>query len=243
MDLPPELLDDILIYLRHDAQALRNCSLVAKTWTYSSQKLLYAHVSITPSTYRRWQEIASPTSAELLRHVHSLTCRLFDSLYDFRDDYLKSFHCLQELNMYQVHNIDSNTVNLFPAFRNTLSSLSLFHVSLTLDAFIKLLGYFSNLKKLHLYNPTFDTEHLTAPPPSSTSPRGTLSLYRLSPESMDIFLRGVCGLELEYDELVICGIDGSPSHFRSLISTCEKTLTHLKLGPGEGKLSAHITIS
>ena len=145
MILPLELLDDILIHLQLDNQALQNCSLVARSWTYPSQKLLYTRVIITPSRYQTWQEIASPTSANLLRHVQILMCREFQSLHDLHDDYLKSFHHLQYLSL--DHHVDLDTTSLFPAFQNTLSSLSLSHVSLTLDAFIKLLSYFPKLRK------------------------------------------------------------------------------------------------
>ena len=124
--LPPELVDEILIHLRHDKKALCHCSLVAKSWTYSSQKLLYARVHITPSAYQTRQEIASPTSTELLQHVHSLTCHQFQSLHELHKDYLKSFHRLQRLTLDGVDGVDSDVVNLFPAFQNTLSSLSLF---------------------------------------------------------------------------------------------------------------------
>ena len=100
--LPPELVDEILIHLRHDKKALCHCSLVAKSWTYSSQKLLYARVHITPSAYQTRQEIASPTSTELLQHVHSLTCHQFQSLHDLHKDYLESFHRLQRLTLDDV---------------------------------------------------------------------------------------------------------------------------------------------
>ena len=237
MVLPPELVDEILIHLRRNKQALQNCSLVAKSWTYPSQKLLYSRVHITPSTYRTWQEIASPTSAELLQHAHSLTCFRIDSLHGLHEDYLKSFHHLQELNLDQVYDIKLDTVNLFQAFQNTLSSLSLSRVSLTLDAFIKLLGYFPNLRELRLTEPAFDSEHRTVPPPS-TSPRGTLSLLLSSARNTDILLRGLCELEPEYNELHIyeLGDSTSTSPVHTVISACEKTLTHLQLGLRDCKL-------
>ena len=230
--LPPELVDDILTHLRHDNQTLQNCSLIAKSWTYSSQKLLYADIRITPSTYRTWQEIASPTSAELLQHTHSLTCRRFDSLYDLHEDYLKSFHRLQELNLDQVYNIELDAVKFFPAFQNTLLSLSLSQVSLTLDALIELLGYFPNLREFRLNGPTtFCAEHRKTPLPS-IPPRGTLSLSCISPESTNILLQGLCELEPEYDELRVVEVfNRSNSRIRSIISTCEKTLKRLSFYP------------
>ena len=121
-----------------------------------SHSFLYACVRITPSTYQTWREISSPTSAELLQHVHSSARHRFQSLHDFRDDYLKSLHRLQHLTLNWVRNVDLDSVNLFAAFQNTLSSLSLFYVSPALDAFIKLLGYLPKLRKPISLNP-----HLT----------------------------------------------------------------------------------
>ena len=238
MILPQELVDEILVHLQHDIQALENCSLVAKSWTYPSQKLLYTYVFICPFKYETWQEIASPATAKLLQHVHSLHCFRFNSLHDFHEDYLKSFHRLQKLDLDEVDHFELDAVNLFPAFENSLSSLLIYHLSFNLDAFIKLLCYFPNLRYLQLFDLTFDTEHLTTPPPSSTPLRGTLSLHAFSLENTDILLRVLCQLELEYDKLEIDGVlvDHSPSHVRSIISTCGKTLTHLKLGPHDGKL-------
>ena len=244
MILPPELVDEILIHLRHDNQALRNCSLIAKSWAYPSQKLLYARVRITPSTYQTWQRIASPTSANLLRHVHSLNCLQFQSLHDLQEDYLQSFHRLQRLALHDVDNVKPDTVDLFSAFQNTLSSLYLFRVSLTLDAFIKLLCYLPKLRELYLSEPTFDSNHWTTPPPGSTPPRGSLSLCGFSAESTDILLRGLHELKPEYDGLKLVEVSGNSTiHAHSIISTCEKTLTHLTLGPCDRTLYALYNIT
>ena len=76
----------------------------SRSWTSPSHKFIYACVRITPSTYQTWREISSPTSAELLQHVHSSARHRFQSLHDFRDDYLKSFHRLQHLTLNWVRN-------------------------------------------------------------------------------------------------------------------------------------------
>ena len=242
MILPPELVDEILIHLQHDKQALQNCSLVAKSWTYSSQKHLFTDISITTSTYRKWREIASPTSAELLQHAHSLICYQSQSLHDFHEDYFKSFHRLQFLSLERIRDIDLDAVHFFLAFQNSLSSLSIFRVSLALDALIKLLGYFPNLRKLYLNELTFCAEHRTTPPPS-ISPLGMLSLSTFSVKNADILLRRLCELELEYDELYIYEVHGNISHIHSVVSACAKTLTHLKLGPYDCKLQRSVTAS
>jgi hypothetical protein len=132
----------------------------------------------------------------------------------------------------RIHNIDLDTVNLFPAFQNTLSSLSLLRVSLTLDAFAKLLGYFPNLRELILSGPTLCVEHRTIPLPSITPPRGRLSLSFFSPESMDTLLRGLCELAPEYDEPKIFEVSTpSISRIPSIVSACAKNLKRLKLHP------------
>ena len=120
MALPCELVNEIVTYLRCYKQSLRSCSLVARSWTYPSQKLLYARIYITPETYKTWQEIASPTSAGLFHHVLSLTFSRFQSLYALHEYHLKSFHRLRHFALHNIGDIESNTVDLFPAFQSTL---------------------------------------------------------------------------------------------------------------------------
>ena len=100
MALPPELVDDILIYLRHDKRTLLNCSLAAKSWVCRSQKLLHDwHHCFTPETHRTWQETASPTGAEQLQHVRSLTCSRFNRLLPSHRGYFKSFPRLLHITL------------------------------------------------------------------------------------------------------------------------------------------------
>ena len=59
----------------------------------------------------------------------------------------------------------------------------------------------------------------------------------LSEKDVNILLRGLRGLELEYDELEIYQVGGlATSHGRSVASICEKTLRRLKLYPYDCKL-------
>jgi hypothetical protein len=134
-----------------------------------------------------------------------------------------------------VEGVGSDVVNLFPAFQNTLSSLSLFCVSLTLDAFVKLLGYFPDLRELQLRRPTFSAVFRTVPLPP-TPPRGKLCLSMLSGKDMRVLLEGLRGLEMEYDELDIYQIGGFPAlYILSAASICRKTLRRLTLGPYDCK--------
>ena len=170
----------MLIYLRLNHQALGNCSLVAKSWTYSSQKPIYSCIYISPSSYQKWRKIASPTSARLFQCVYSLTCLRLKSLYHLHGDFLKLFDHLQHFTLDQVHDVDLDAVNLLSAFWNTLLSLSLLRTSLTLDAFIKLLGYFPNLREFSLTAPTFYAELRTVTSSFHTTTRDATPLQSLS---------------------------------------------------------------
>ena len=151
----------------------------------------------------------------------------FRSPHDFHDDYLRLFH---HHSSDQIHNVDLDSVNLFLAFQNTLSSLTLFRVDFSLDAFITLIHHFHKLEEHHLSEPTFDSDRQTVSPPV-TPPRGALRLFVLSEKSADILLLALCEQELEYDELEIYKVFGRST---SLVSTCGTTVMHLKLGPHDG---------
>ena len=193
MALPPELVDEILTQLRDDKQTLLNCSLIAKSWAYPSQKLLHDwHLCFIPETYRTWQETASPTRMELLPRVRSLTYRNFDSLHPFRRDHLKSFHRLQQITLRDISlNIQSDIINYLPASQNTLSSLYLANVSIYNTALVDLINHFPNLRDLISINsifPIHDTllphsDHHAGSCVSPRSPQQQLPHYCLASTS------------------------------------------------------------
>ena len=241
MALPPELIDEILTYLRDDKPALLNCSLIAKSWVYPSQKLLYTDVRLTPKTYRIWQENSSPTSAELLQHVRTLSWHHFLQL--SHRDYFGSLHRLERLAFRDFVRVESNITNIFSAFHTTLSSLSLSHVSLTWVAFIKVVDYFPNLRDLHLDQSLFVGDP-RAVPPLSRPPQGKLHLSLLSPDVTSMLSNGLPASELRYDELEIIDVlDYTPSRIQPIVSACGKTLTRLALNLFSCKFQYHMPFS
>ena len=240
MALPPELVDEILTQLQDDKQTLLNCSLIAKSWAYPSQKLLHDwHLCFIPETYRTWQETASPTRMELLPRVRSLTYRNFDSLHPFRRDHLKSFHRLQKITLRDISlNIQSDIINYLPASQNTLSSLYLANVSIYNTALVDLINHFPNLRDLHLDQLYIPHTRHTAPP--FRSPRGKLCLTALPPAAVATLLSCLHELELGYDELEIVNFDETAHCWLSpLISSCRKTLACLKFSPLSRKFQCH----
>ena len=231
MALPLELIDEILTYLQDDKRTLHNCSLIAKSWVFPSQKLLYARVCLYPVNYQKWQETVSPMGAEPLRHVRALKCCFFYSLYPSYGSYFGSLHRLQCLALCSITHIESGVTNLFTAFQATLWLLYLGHLSLTWGTFINLVDYFPNLRELRLIKSSFEGDH-RAIPPFSRPPRGKLCLIALSSEDMSILSTVLSASELQYDELeIIKVVDQTPSHVRPILSACGKTLKHLVLDP------------
>jgi len=166
MNLPQELLDEILLYLlsddKEDKRSLQNYSLVAKSWVNPSRRWLFKTVEIQERNLQSWLDNIPPANEELLQHVRSLfyftSTRLewIDSLpghrIDVLRDYLPSFHKLQHLSVsFMCLPPDiSHQVEIFSTFRHTISRLSLSCCSVTISALVTLVNYLSCLDRLDL---------------------------------------------------------------------------------------------
>ena len=231
MSLPPELIDEILFHLRHDKQTLLNCSLVAKSWVYRSQKLLYEwHLRLTPETFRTWQETASPTSMESLQHVHSLTYSEFYTFDIFHGDYLKPpLHRLQHITFNDVWFVQPDPTKSLPASQTTISSLYLCRVDIFTITIVNLINFLPNLKDLHIHQ-CMIFGHLTVEiPPFTKSPRGTLHLTDIGAMNMALLSSCFSDRELGYDELEIVDCGQSDSDVLPIVYACGKALVRLKL--------------
>ncbi|KAF9647251.1 hypothetical protein BDM02DRAFT_2734210 [Thelephora ganbajun] len=232
MHLPEELLDEIFSHLPSDnRRSLRNCSLVSKSWLQPSRRLLFAHVVVESTTYQSWLDNISPTNTGLLRHVRSLTYYRIgdDEAADSRcgvhalRDYLPSLFQLQRLALC-LTNIESTIyehLGWFSAFQHTLSSLFLARVSITRSAFVALIGYFPNLRGLHIFETSFQVDDRPVPPLPHAL-RGKLSI--ISREVMEFPIDQLVGLKLEYEEL---GMHGR--YETRLVAAVEGTLKRLKI--------------
>jgi len=158
MDLPPELLDKIISHLPDDKIYLQNCSLVAKSWVYPSQRRLFNVVCVWGDTeLKSWSDAISPTNVGVLQHVRSLTCKIADtpgscySPLDFLRDYSPSFRQLERLTLLSgfLPSLDTQ-MNTYSAFQHTLSYLSLQRCIATASGLAALVNYFPNLAHLDL---------------------------------------------------------------------------------------------
>jgi len=221
MSLPHELLDEIFSYLSisvddgRDRQSLRNYSLVAKSWTNPSRRHLFKTVEIRETTLRPWLDAISPANDELLQHVRSLSYYTSTIAWqggrrpihriDVLQDYLPSFHRLQHLSL-SFLNIPSNIsrqVEMFSAFRHTLSRLSITHCNITTSALVTLINCFSNLDRLDL---KYLLHEVDCEPPSSLSRPPIRELYISEFHMNDLgILNQLSELGPVFDELIVHG--------------------------------------
>jgi len=156
MNLPPELLDEIIDHIS-DEQSLRNCSLVAKSWVYPSRRQIFEFVDIwRDGPLYMWLDAISPTNIGVLQHVRSVQCRSYlhpDSPHPpagFLHDYWPSFHHLERLAFSSGFLPPYTQIPIFSAFRHSLLSLSLRSCGVRIDGLVTLVDYFPNLAHLEL---------------------------------------------------------------------------------------------
>ena len=242
MSLPYELLDEIFSYLPpHDRESLRAYSLVAKSWVAPAQSRLFSSVIITEDNYQSWKDSVSPANKELLSNVRSLWYLTLLRIPSWNtppiDDffgYLSSFHRLQRLFLCStsIKPGISKRLQVFSAFRHSLSSLILHTLILTWSSFVALVDYFPYVRDLEVSHPIWGIDYEQAPPLSRPL-RGRLSINVCQHLALKIFTDRFSGLEVEYDELLILGEDGARSsarHYQRVIDTCGNSLKRLRLG-------------
>ena len=240
MSLPQELIDKIFSHLSLDEpQTLRNCSLVAKSWVYPSQKKLFETVCISSSTHSSWADRISPANIELLLHVRSITYTLdMASQFHFPayridsiSDYLPSFHNLESLILSSIDlrsKLDiSQQVRNFSAFQHTLASLSLWGCSISSGALTTVVNYFPNLAGLQLRAPIY--RPAPEPVPLLSRPlRGRLSIQLFMTKDIPVLDR-LSDLPPELDELAICGLSSRPMPYNRIVATYAGGVKHLRL--------------
>ena len=211
MKVPEELIDEIFSHLPpDDKRSLHSCSLVSKSWLQPSRRVLFARVSIGVDTYQSWLDNILPTNTELLRHVRSLTylVRQAGGSYlrvDALRDYLPSF-CQLQILTFKAVKIPSipGHLELFPAFKHSLSSLSIVVSSIRWCAFVALLGSFPHLKNLEIHWQYFQVDDEPTPQIPHTL-GGRLLVEPFRSKHMSPFVDRFPELRQGYEELVVVG--------------------------------------
>jgi len=173
MDLPQELLDEIISYIPpDDYKLLRSCSLVAKSWVHPSRTRIFDHVDVSGTVFLgSWLKNISPTSSGmLLQHVRSLSCYIADipdsylGPVDFLHDYSSSLRRLEHLALDSGRPLSLARTETYSAFQHTLSYLHVRSFSVTTNVVVTLVNYFPNLAHLHLKRLSHKVDDQPIPP-------------------------------------------------------------------------------
>ena len=236
MDLPPELLDEVINHISPtDKRSLLNCSLVAKSWVYPSQKRIFKAVDIWRNPHlKSWLGAISPTNVRVLQHVRSIRCQIAKPLnlshppVDLLCDYSPSFRQLERLTLHSGLLPSLNQIGTYSAFQHTLSYLCLWHCSATSSRIVILVNYFPNLAHLELGDLSHMVDGQPAPPFSRLLRKLTIAEF-CTKDSLDL-LDQLMGLHPQCDEVSIDMFwDSCPSLAQHVIDGVEASVKRLNL--------------
>ena len=169
--LPLDILYEILDCM--DRRTLKNCSLVAKSWTEPCQLRIFGSggvsfgVCVGSGRLRSLQGNISQKLVELLPRAHRLTC---DGLFEGPEqiepaeasdlrDFLSIFTRLEHFQLKSSY-IPFRPCELepFSVFKDTLSCITLSECHISKRALFAFTNYFTNLDHLHLSDPIEDSD-------------------------------------------------------------------------------------
>ena len=235
MDLPSELLEEIINYVPGGKIYVRNCSLVAKSWVYPSRRRLFNTVFVWGyRDLKLWLGTISPTNVGVLQHIHSLHCKFPHPPcsprppVDLLRDYWPSFRQLEHLTLITGFLPSLPLIGTFSAFKNTLLRLSLRYCSVTTSGLVTLVNYFPNLAHLDLSNTSCWVDGQPTPPLSRLLQKLTITGY--STGDGRGLLDQVMGLGPHSEDVTICMYQHSnPSLAQRIIDGVGTSVKYLYL--------------
>ena len=237
IDLPQELLDEIIGHLSTHAPSLRNCSLVAKSWLYPSRSHLFDVVNVQHvNTLKSWWSNISPENTELLQHVRLLHCRMpnpssssfsLANCVNFLTEYSSSLRQLKHLSLTSGCISSFNQFGTPSAFQHTLAALVLVDCGVTINILATLVNYFYNLVHLNLVNLQYLVDAQPASPLSR--PLRKLSVGDFHPVCNLVLIDLLSGLQLQSEEVTIRSFLPSPSLAQRVINGVEASVRYLDL--------------
>jgi hypothetical protein len=142
--LPAEMLDHVVDHLRDTKDALRNCSLVAKSWVPRTRKHLFADIEFpTAKSIQSWKEAFPDPSTSPARYTKTLfvDCPKVDTAPEAEMGcWINGFSRVEHLEV-RIRTMDS-------AFQESVAALAPFH------------GFSLTLKSLRVVVPPLPTSHL-----------------------------------------------------------------------------------
>ena len=235
----------IIGYLPSNDQSLRNCSLVAKSWTYPSQRRLFDTVNFifaSDPDFKLWRADISPTNTELLQHVRSLYPVTWTAHHPRREpvdlvEFFRDFSFPQLRNLYLCFEYLPEWLprtGAFSVFQRTLEHLFLFECTIGIDVLASLINCFPNLVRLNLYclnrrAPPHSVGNQPIPPPLARPLRKLAVTHCYTGSALDL-LCGLLELQPQCDEVSIgVPVPAAPSRIQHAINCVEASVKHLDL--------------
>ena len=249
MLIPQEILDEIIDTIAGSPRAstsilrlrvLRDCSLVAKSWTRRSQKHLFSSVSLTPENIDSWCRVNARSTDSLTHYVRILEVKQNDEpgTLKFEEDKIQAalpflnFPNLEELVMSQWDNL--STFSLPRTFGHystpSLRSLSIVDSISNGDVLLELAAIFHSVGEFVIDCAYTTDERVTRTFsfPDSIQWR-TLRMVSVDDSMMGV-LNVIAGLRLQCQALDISyELLDDPGPILRLIQACSRTLKSVRL--------------
>ena len=240
MQLPQELIEDVINFLSDDHPTLKTCSLVATTWLSRSRYHLFNRVTLNSKRAERWCSTIRPGPDGASYLVRTLTLRqarehrwLETKFLDRISPHFSSFQYVENLSIAWLDLGDFQPGSLalhFVQYGSSLRSLRLSYLSADYSALMAFLQLFPNLKDLMIHTPDLCDDD----PPlrmSRTPPpfHGALTLLSFESTSSP-FVSHLAGLDLRFSSISAFNCDFSSDFpLNSLLETSSSSLRHLEL--------------
>ena len=206
--LPQELLDGIISCLPSmDKRSLQNCSLVAKSWTNSSQKRLFQSITLPPGRLQLWLDSIWRDNIVPFKHTRQLTSYAdnFSVVWQMEvtadDTFCDRFRPFRQLSCLTIAFTDVELppqIDSPPAFGHLLLTITLSHCVIKDSGLVALVNHSPNLLCLCITSSMYSQSDERTSPPSRTHLGG---LY-LETVSVDV-LDGLSDLGLHFEGIVL----------------------------------------
>ena len=238
MQLPQELVEDVVDCLSNDRPMLETCSLVAKTWLPRSRHHLFNKVSLNNGNVRKWCSAIRPGPDGPSHLVRTLTLqqtqghRWLGAL-DEISDHFSSFRRVEDLSITWLDLSDFEPGSLarhFVHYGSSLRSLRLSYLSADFSALTTFLHLFPSLEDLLIHTPDlYDDGPPLRIPRTAPHFRGFLNLLSFDSASSP-FVSHLAGLDLQFSSISAFNCDFSSGFPLSrLLETSSSCLRNLEL--------------
>ena len=218
LQIPTEIVYEILDDLHSDKFCLRSCALVSKSWTPYCRKHIFSRVTLDgPSGFKKWSNRVPPTPNGPHQHTRELIINNRDLEKEDNQSleilplFLQHFSLFTNVrdlviectaNQQTIDNISLHRV--FGHLFGTLRSLSIRGAFCSPQALISLVASFEHLERLDLEGIWFETSDIPRSLPEQRAFGGTFRLVDWD-DSSEEFVGILAEHDLQYREMLVNG--------------------------------------